>query len=173
MECGISVAAPLGERERLAAVERARAIESGSDAVFDRIVSLARRILGVESAAVNLMEFNSQWTWTGSHIPRGTTMPRDESFCAWAIEERRTVIVCDARRDPRFESNPLVIGPPFLAFYAGSPLFVEEHAIGTLCVYDPVPRRFGPAEIETLEGLAKLVRDNIVLRSSAGLSPAA
>lgn len=35
-------------------------------------------------------------------------------------------IVNDGRQDVRFFSNPLITGPPFIRFYAGAALFVDD-----------------------------------------------
>ncbi len=66
---------------------------------------------------------------------------RDVSFCAHAIVEREDVLVIpDARKDPRFASNPLVIGSPFIRFYAGAPLIgFAGQPLGTLCIIDRKP----------------------------------
>jgi GAF domain-containing protein len=83
---------------------------------------------------------------------------RNVSFCAHAIVEREDVLVIpDARKDPRFASNPLVTGSPFIRFYAGAPLIgFAGQPFGTLCIIDRKPRS-GLSEHEKLT-LTKLSR---------------
>ena len=50
------------------------------------------------------------------------------------------LVVPDATKDPRFSRNPLVIGPPYIRFYAGAALIVGGVRIGSLCILDTVPR---------------------------------
>jgi GAF domain-containing protein len=38
--------------------------------------------------------------------------------------------------DPRFKENPLVTGQPHVRFYAGTPLIVNGHKLGSLCLID-------------------------------------
>lgn len=64
--------------------------------------------------------------------------------------------------DPRFADNPLVTNEPFIRFYAGCPLNVNGHKLGTLCIVDRVPRRFGREDIEALKDLASMVEHELV-----------
>lgn len=75
-------------------------------------------------------------------------------------------MVLDASQDPRFRDNPLVTGDPFIRFYAGAPLRTGDgHAIGTLCLVSPKPRRaFTARDGHILADLARLVLDRLELR---------
>lgn len=52
----------------------------------------------------------------------------------------------------RFKDNALVSGPPFIKFYAGTPLIssANSHIYGTLCVIDTRPRHDIPTELYNL-----------------------
>jgi diguanylate cyclase (GGDEF)-like protein/PAS domain S-box-containing protein len=74
-------------------------------------------------------------------------------------------IVPDARNDPRFNRNPLVVESPNLRFYAGVPLRTEDGlALGSLAVMDRVPRVLSDAQLATLTMLAEQVMAEITLR---------
>ncbi len=84
--------------------------------------------------------------------------PRSISFCGHAILEPGPFIVADATADPRFAGNPLVLGPPFVRFYAGVPLISPEGAaIGTLCLLDTAARRFDTDQVAQLVALGAMV----------------
>jgi len=85
------------------------------------------------------------------------------------------MVVPDARADPRFASNPLVLGSPGIRFYAGAPLITREgHALGALCVIDTKPRpQFDPEQRQALQTLSRHLMAQIEIRySSAFLAKA-
>ena len=80
---------------------------------------------------------------------------REISFCGHAIAQNEPLIIPDARQDSRFADNPLVLGEPFVRFYAGCPLRGPRgHNVGTLCIVDNKPRALTDPERETLMELA-------------------
>jgi hypothetical protein len=87
---------------------------------------------------------------------------RDVAFCSYVLLESapEVLIVPDATKDPRFMGNPLVIGEPFIRFYAGTPIILNGVKIGTLCIIDTHPRRnkqFGEKEALMLQDIAAMV----------------
>lgn len=85
-------------------------------------------------------------------------LPREDSFCAYIVAaeemsfERHILVVPDTHQDARFKNNPFVMGPPYIAFYAGAPLVVAGARIGSLCVVDTRPRT----------GLSAAERQNLI-----------
>ncbi len=82
-----------------------------------------------------------------------------ESFCVYAMETPDAVMVVpDATLDHRFSTNAMVISGPGYRFYAGSPLIDPEGAvIGTICVYDHVPKQLNQRQISSLQALSRQV----------------
>lgn len=93
---------------------------------------------------------------------------RQVSFCAHAILSSNDVfIVPDTHLDPRFISNGLVTGPPFIRFYAGVPLVSPEgFKLGTFCIIDTKPREEGLTlnGKQNIRELAEMVMDIMVNR---------
>ncbi|MEM6491921.1 MAG: GAF domain-containing sensor histidine kinase, partial [Pseudomonadota bacterium] len=92
---------------------------------------------------------------------------REGSFCNHALAQGDVFIVEDALNDPRFADHPLVIGPPHIRFYAGTPLVARhgEH-IGSLCVIGPSPRMVSQGEAMALKRLARIALRAIKQRSA-------
>jgi hypothetical protein len=73
-------------------------------------------------------------------------------------------VVPDTSQDPRFATNPQVLGEPYIRFYAGAPLAAPNgHRLGALCVLDRVPRQLSRDQLECLRILSRQVMAQVVL----------
>ncbi|HEX7821836.1 MAG TPA: EAL domain-containing protein [Sphingobium sp.] len=131
---------------------------------LDPIVDIAVRLFQVPAAAVNMIGSDHVFFAASSGIGE-CDMGRDISFCAHAITQGEVMVVEDARLDPRFHDNPLVLDG-FIRFYAGVPLLAPSgHALGALCIVDSEPRAgFGTDDRARLKDLARLAADKLELR---------
>ena len=162
---------PLDEEQRLRDLQRHGVLDSSPDPHFDRIVQLASEVLDMPIALVSLVDRDRQW-FLARHGLEATQAPRDQAFCAHAIAADQVLVVPDALRDERFQSNPLVLQAPHVRFYAGAPLqSAEGHNLGTLCVIDQKPRQLAPEQQEMLRLMADLVVRELELRRLASLCP--
>ena len=154
---------PVNETARLAALRSYRILDTPAEESFDRLTRLASRVLGVPIALVSLVDESRQWFKSRVGLEAAET-PRRDAFCAFTIVGTEIMEVNDARQDPRFASNPLVLGPPHIRFYAGAPLVTSDGSIGTLCVIDQQPRRLSDVERQILADLASVTRDTLDMR---------
>ncbi|GJM24328.1 MAG: GGDEF domain-containing protein [Phycisphaerae bacterium] len=149
------------EPMRLAAVRKLNLIETPLQERFERITRLAKQLMRVEIAAISLVEADRQWFVSIQGLDECVT-GRDESFCGHTILETDVMVVPDAREDPRFFDNPLVIGPPYIAYYAACPILSNDgFPIGTLCLIDPSPRETDDADVENIRDLAALAQSEL------------
>jgi len=158
--------APLAadENARLHALHALNLLDTPPAERFDRVVRFAAEQLEAPIALVTLVDRERQWFKSRVGLDVAETA-RDISFCGHAILKSELFVINDAYRDPRFADNPLVTGEPHVRFYAGAPLSTPDgHRIGTLCVIDTLPRRFGPMELAILEALRALVNDTLAGR---------
>lgn len=90
---------------------------------------------------VTLIDRNRQWFKSRLNFDVKQT-GRAESFAAWTLlpKKPKVLLVKNAETDPRFRENPLVVGQPRIRFYAGTPLVVDGHRVGSLCLVDFVAR---------------------------------
>lgn len=159
-------AAPLppNEQERLKALRETKVLDAPVDSGFDDLAQLAARICETPIALVSLVDECRQWFMARVGLDVKETH-RDLAFCSHAILGTETIVVPDAREDPRFADNALVTGEPYVVFYAGVPLISPSgHALGTLCVIDHVPRELDEIQLDTLQVLARQVTAQLELR---------
>ena len=158
---------PQNEAARLAALHRYRILDSLPEEEYDDLTAIAAHICGTPMSLISLIDQDRQWFKSSFGLNRQET-PRDLAFCAYAImEPRQPLVVPDARADPRFATNELVVEDPKLVFYAGVPLVTPEgYPLGTICVLDNQPRELGGEQLKALERLSRQVIQLLELRSA-------
>ena len=153
---------PLNEPERLRTLHSLNILDTESEERFDRITRIAKRMFNVPIELISLVDENRQWFKSCLGLAVGETS-RDISFCGHAILENNCFIIEDASKDERFHDNPLVVGEPYIKFYAGCPIqYSDDSNLGTLCIIDSKPRHFTKEDHDALIDLAKTVENEIV-----------
>jgi diguanylate cyclase (GGDEF)-like protein/PAS domain S-box-containing protein len=131
---------------------------------FDDLAELAAGICGTPVSLVTLLDMEWQYH-KGSVGLEMDRLPRQDSFCAHAIEQDELFIVHDAHADPRFANNPLVTGEPKIRFYAGMPLHAGPGLkVGALCVIDSIARVLKQGQLRALTLLARQVNVHLELK---------
>jgi response regulator RpfG family c-di-GMP phosphodiesterase len=157
---------PENEKERLAALSSYHILDTLAEQGCDDIVRMAAMWFDVPTCLISLVETNRQWFKAKVGLNVCET-GRDESFCSHAILDEETLVIPDAREDPRFADNSLVTQAPHIRFYAGAPLIDPDgYALGTLCLIDYQPRKFTSQEVQILESMARQVVDQFRLRKT-------
>lgn len=147
---------PPDESRRLAILDALGVLDTPPDPVLDGIVRAAAQLTGCPFSVVSLVDADRQW-FKARHGIEAQEGPRELAFCAHTILQPELLEVPDARLDARFADNPLVTGEPHVTFYAGVPLLVDGHAMGTLCAFDHQPRQLTDTQRDLLRDLARAV----------------
>lgn len=165
---------PSDEEARLSLLKACNIMHTPDEEAFDDMARLAADLCETEIALVTLVDAEHQWFKARVGIDR-TEVPRDLSFCGHCINHRNALIVEDTELDPRFADNPLVTGDPFIRFYAGLPLLIDEgSSIGALSVAARAPRKLSAKQLQGLERIAKQIARELRLRRDLSRSqPAA
>lgn len=149
------------EAERLQSLYETGLLNSGAEEVYDRVVAAAKEFFGVSTASMSLIAGDAQFLKSVVGFLREET-PREIALCTRTVEANQMLIVNDTLADDRFAANPLVIGEPFIRFYAGYPLHGPRGwNIGSLCIIDQAPRAFPVSEQKVLRALAAVVQNRI------------
>ncbi|SEL45821.1 PAS domain S-box-containing protein/diguanylate cyclase (GGDEF) domain-containing protein [Pseudoxanthomonas sp. GM95] len=154
------------EAERLQRLLDLRLLDTPAEPLFDALTRAAAELTGSPVALVTLIEQDRQWFKSNYGLPGAESTTRSTAMCDYAIRSDELMEVRDARRDVRFSRFETVVGEPHVRFYAGAPLTLSSgYRIGTLCVFDTVPRDLTDSQRTALQQLAKATVAAIELRA--------
>ncbi|MFF8641550.1 GAF domain-containing protein [Streptomyces sp. NPDC015345] len=176
------------DKEAPARVRRLRGLGIGDrpDAALDLFADRLAELTGAPYAMVNFIDENRQF-FAGLHTPEGTRpgtdlaaaaaadgglgryMARDHGYCPHVVVRRKALVLEDVCDYPRFAGNPVVdeIG---IRSYLGAPLIDRTGIVlGTVCVVDVEPRRWGRAGLDTIKMLAAELVEQIHRREDGGI----
>jgi diguanylate cyclase (GGDEF)-like protein/PAS domain S-box-containing protein len=153
------------ETERIRELDSFNLMDSPPEREYDQIVEMAARIFDVPIVLISLVHHDRQFFKSSVGMDSYQTN-REVSFCAQTILGKEVFTVLDALCDQRFCANDLVLGAPYIRFYAGASLITSNgHALGTLCLIDRQPREaFSVRDQLILKDLASLVLERMELR---------
>jgi len=153
------------DAQRLAELQRALILDSGPERAYDEITRVLASNLAVPITMVNLLDSERDWFKSCVGLPLSES-PSETSFCeAFFNVNNDLIVVEDTLLDARFLAHPLVVGPPFIRFYAAARLSVRGQTIGTLCAYDLQPRQVSAEQLDNLRTLAGAAVELISQRS--------
>lgn len=140
-------------------------LNTAAEQDFDDLTDLAAAICNTPIALISLLDKDRQWFKSSKGVAI-TEIDQTAFFYANAgLTSHEPLVIEDVRSDKRFKSHPLVIGAPYVVFYAGVPLVNEDGFIlGYLCVIDHQTRQLTAAQLKALQTLAKQIVDKLELR---------
>lgn len=150
--------------ERLETLRRLMLLDSRPEQEYDAIAQRTAEVLGVPIAMINLLDEHRDWfkSCIGMAMSESTL---STSFCeAMFTLDRDLLVVQDTVEDPALRTHPLVLGPPFVRFYAAARLVVAGQTVGTLCAYDFEPRRVEARVLDNMRVLAASVMELLLIR---------
>lgn len=129
---------PSNEEERQALLIASGALGLNDNPVLVALVRRTAELLGTSMAALTILDDARQWLPATFGIDDEET-PREHAICGFTLLEGKLFCVPDLTKDPRLSNHPLVVGDPYLRYYAGVPVVIGNGAvIGALCGFDTV-----------------------------------
>ena len=156
---------PDEEQKRLEALRKLKILDSTYEYLFDTITRSISEIFKTPIALISFVDEDRQWFKSIVGIDGLTQTPRELGFCAETILSDDILEICDAIVDQRFKDNPLVIGKPYIRFYAGAPITLPlGERVGSLCVIDTKPNLLNEYQKAALTGFAKVISQALLIR---------
>lgn len=146
---------PANDKARVCALEGLKLLDTVSEERFNCLTREAIKIFSVPISTITLVDKDREWFKSVQGLKQKEG-PRDISFCGHALMSELILIINDTLVDPRFANNPMVIGEPYIRFYAGKSLYEYESnlPVGVFCIKDHKPREMSIAEIDKFLDLA-------------------
>jgi PAS domain S-box len=165
--------AAVSDQRRLAALKRTGLLDARPSDTFDRLTTLATRLLGVPIALVSLVDDDRQFfvSCPGMGEPWATARetPLSHSFCQYVVATGEPLVVEDARDIDFLRSNRAIPELGVIA-YAGVPLRLSTgEVLGSFCAIENEPRAWTAAELESLKTLADAAMAELDLRETSRL----
>ncbi|WP_103333657.1 ATP-binding protein [Pseudotabrizicola formosa] len=136
---------------------------------FDRQTRLARLILAAEASVMSVIddEADRQFFRSANGVKEPLqsqrATPLSQSFCKLVRDADGPLVIADARTDDRVAEHPAVEKLGVIS-YLGVPIHEPSGApIGSLCVFNSVPRSWTPEEQSLIAELAAMVDEQILL----------
>jgi len=161
----------VNDRGRLDMLASLGALDGPPDEDFQRLSRTMAHIFGAEMALFTLIDSERQWFAGCVGVGDTREAPTETSFCAHMLAlsgEDDTLVVLDAGADVRFADNPLVTELPSIRFYAGAPVSVGGHKVGSVCALSASPREAVCDDLlDQLRDLGRLASSMLALKDEA------
>ena len=147
---------PNNDKQRIEAVLRTGVMDIKSTELYDIYCFIAKELTSCPVSWTGLIDADRQFMLARDGFPDEVPfeMPREQTLCQFALENRKPLIINNMKKDIRFKHHPAVteIG---VMFYAAFPVITSDgYTLGTLCVSDIKPRRLSQHIIKLLINLA-------------------
>jgi hypothetical protein len=130
---------------------------------FDRIARLAHHVFDVPMASITVLD-KDRALFPGEYGLGTRSLARDQTLCSLTMAGK-PVIIDDLTREPGFGEHPAVVDLG-IRFYAGYPLLDPMgNVVGTLALYDVVPRTLEPDLLRAFEDMAAWAEQELVASS--------
>jgi GAF domain-containing protein len=129
---------------------------------FDRFTKEATEKLHVPISTLTILDEKNEHYKSCQGL-NATEGPRAISFCAYALLSKDLFVISDCLKDPRFAENPMVIGSPFIRFYAGMAIYDHKTGvpIAVFCIKDREPRELDALQISIFLDIANKIEKEI------------
>ncbi|MEU4621922.1 GAF domain-containing sensor histidine kinase [Actinoplanes sp. NPDC023801] len=156
---------PADEQSQAAALARYHLFDGPPEPELQTVVELAAQLCQVPISVLFVLDHDRQHQVAAVGIDVAVCR-REDSMCSVALVAPEPMYVEDARNDPRFAANPFVTGMfQRFRFYGSTQLCTPDgFVLGTLCVFDNVPRVLDEQQRQGLDRLARMAIDVLELR---------
>ncbi|WP_306030783.1 diguanylate cyclase [Stappia sp. MMSF_3263] len=146
------------EIERLQVLDRHELVFLGQDESLDRLAELTRHQFKVDVASISVLDRTTQHVKASAGEACETRL-RSDSFCDQVVISQNALLVDDLSNHALFRARKSVTGGPRFRSYAGSPIRIDGHVVGVVCLKDHRVGVLGEDTLAQLEAFARIAAD--------------
>lgn len=128
------------DAERISKLRKYQVLNNNEEPAFARLTELAKLFFNMPVVAITFMDEETQYLKSLHGLDGICTTSRKVAICNYTVLSDEVLVLPDLTEDSRFSQNPLVTEAPYLRFYAGAPIIMQEdgktYRLGSLCLMD-------------------------------------
>lgn len=152
----MQVPIPESEAERTLVLERLGILSPDPEPAYDDAVIIAASLLQASNSYISLIGEARQWFRSKVGV-RSADEPGRNSLSDIVLQTGETLLIENAKADPRFCDHPSVCGDSPLHFFVGVPIMLDGMPVGALCVQDNVAKVIDRNRLRAIEALGRQV----------------
>lgn len=157
------------DAERISKLRKYQVLNNNEEPAFARLTELAKLFFNVPVVAITFMDEETQYLKSLLGLDGICTTSRKVAICNYTVLSDEVLVLPDLTEDSRFSQNPLVTEAPYLRFYAGAPIIMQEdgktYRLGSLCLMDMQAHHdFTEKDADILAQFAAMAADALKLQ---------
>ena len=157
------------DAERISKLKKYQVLNNNEEPAFARLTELAKLFFNMPVVAITFMDEETQYLKSVHGLDGICTTSRKVAICNYTVLSDEVLVLPDLTEDSRFSQNPLVTEAPYLRFYAGAPIIMQEdgktYRLGSLCLMDMQAHHdFTEKDADILAQFAAMAADALKLQ---------
>ena len=157
------------DAERISKLRKYQVLNNNEEPAFARLTELAKLFFNIPVVAITFMDEETQYLKSLHGLDGICTTSRKVAICNYTVLSDEVLVLPDLTEDSRFSQNPLVTEAPYLRFYAGAPIIMQEdgktYRLGSLCLMDMQAHHdFTEKDADILAQFAAMAADALKLQ---------
>ena len=157
------------DAERINKLKKYQVLNNNEEPAFARLTELAKLFFNMPVVAITFMDEETQYLKSVHGLDGICTTSRKVAICNYTVLSDEVLVLPDLTEDSRFSQNPLVTEAPYLRFYAGAPIIMQEdgktYRLGSLCLMDMQAHHdFTEKDADILAQFAAMAADALKLQ---------
>ena len=157
------------DAERISKLRKYQVLNNNEEPAFARLTELAKLFFNMPVVAITFMDEETQYLKSLLGLDGICTTSRKVAICNYTVLSDEVLVLPDLTEDSRFSQNPLVTEAPYLRFYAGAPIIMQEdgktYRLGSLCLMDMQAHHdFTDKDADILAQFAAMAADALKLQ---------